>query len=111
VGAEASFEVLTLARGVSEEHLPLESGDVFPGGVKRVYAFFTYRGMEEGMEWTQAWYRGEEEVWSQTSPWRRGREGIAWVYMELGDGFPSGEYEVRLYIDRKLQQRAEFTVQ
>lgn len=110
MGAEASFEALTLARGVSEEHLPLEPGNVFPKGTKRVYAFFTYREMERGMPWSQVWYREGEEVWSQASLWRRDREGIAWVYMELSDGFSSGEYEVRLYIDRRLQQRVEFTV-
>jgi len=108
---EASFEVVTLARGASDENLPLEPSDVFPPGTKRVYAFLAYRGMERGMPWTQAWYRGGEEVWSQTKGWRREREGIAWIYMEFSFGFPSGEYEVRLYIEHKLQQRVKFTVQ
>ena len=108
---EASFGVITLAQGVSEENLPLEPGDIFPEGTKQVYAFFSYTEMEMGTPWTQAWYRGEQKLWSQTKRWRLGREGNAWIYMEFIEGLPPGEYEVRLYIDRKLQQRVEFTAQ
>jgi len=110
-GSDPSFEVITLAQDVSDENLPLAPGDAFPKGTNRVYAFFTYREMERAVPWTQARYREEEEVWRQTSLWRRGREGIAWTYMEFNTGFPSGGYEVRLYITHKLQQRAKFTVQ
>lgn len=108
---EGSFEVTTLAQGVSEEHLPLEPGDVFPEGTKQVYVFFSYTGIEMGTPWTQAWYQGEQELWSQTEEWRLGREGSAWVYMEVAYGFPPGQYEVRLYIDDRLQETAEFAVQ
>jgi len=106
-----SFQTPILAQGVSEDNLPLEAGEVFPEGTKQVYLFFSYTGMEKGRPWTQTWYRGEQEVWSQTKPWRLGGEGSAWTYMELTEGFPPGEYEVRLYIDRRLQQRVEFTVE
>ena len=111
VGLEASFRVITLARGVSEENLPLEPGNVFSKGIKRVYVFFSYRGMEKGRDWAHAWYLDGEEIWSQSRKWRRGGEGIAWVYMEFSAGFPPGEYEVRLYIDHKLQEKVKFTVQ
>ena len=110
-GLGASFEVTTLARGLSEGNLPLEPGNVFPEGTKQVYVFFSYTEMEVGMLWTQAWYRGERKVWSQTKPWRLGRQGNAWVYIEFTEGFPPGEYEARLYIDHRFQESVEFTVQ
>lgn len=106
----ASFGKITLAKGVTEDNLPLEPCTLFPEGTRRVYAFFEYSGMTKGVAWTQAWYREGDELWSHTKKWRLREQGIAWVYFEPSRGFSVGEYEVRLYIGQELQQRATFTL-
>jgi len=109
-GPSASFGEITLAKGGTENNLPLEPCTLFPEGTKGVYAFFEYSGMTKGVAWTQAWYREGEELWSHTKKWRLGEQGLAWVRFKSSKGLSAGEYEVRLYIGEKFQQRATFTV-
>ena len=109
-GPSASFDGIILAKGVTEDNLPVEPCTVFPKGTKRVYAFFKYSGMAKGVVWTQAWYKEGEEIWSHTKKWRLREKGLAWIFLESSKGLAAGEYEVRLYIGDKLQQKATFTV-
>lgn len=121
VGAEtplpgATFGEITLARSVTDDNKPEDPGTVFPAGISRLYAFFDYQNLSNGVLWTQVWYREGKEIGSESSLWEWGSSGTvdtgygAWIFLEPVGGYSRGEYEVRLYIGDELKQTATFTV-
>ncbi len=107
---DATFGEITMARGVTEDNKPKDPGTVFPAGIARLYAFFDYRNLSNGVLWTQAWYREGKEIGSESSLWEWGSYGTAWIFLKPIGGYSRGEYEVRLYIGDELKQTATFTV-
>ena len=115
VGAEtplpgATFGKITLARGVTDDNKPKDPGTVFPANISRLYAFFDYQNLSDGVLWTQVWYRGGKEIASESNLWEWGSYGTAWIFLRPISGYSRGEYEVRLYIGDELKQTATFTV-
>ena len=107
---EAAFGEITLARGVTDDNKPKDPGTIFPAGISRLYAFFDYHNLSNGVLWTQAWYREGKEIGSESSLWEWGSYGTAWIFLKPVGGYSRGEYEVRLYIGDELKQTATFTV-
>lgn len=115
VGAEtplpgATFGEITLARGVTDDNKPKDPGTVFPASISRLYAFFDYQNLSNGVLWTQVWYREGKEIASESNLWEWGSHGTAWIFLKPVSGYSRGEYEVRLYIGDELKQTATFTV-
>jgi hypothetical protein len=115
VGAEtpspgAAFGKITLARGVTEDNEPKDPGTVFPTSISRLYAFFDYRNLSDGVLWTQVWYREGQEIGSESALWEWGSYGTAWIFLKPIGGYSRGRYNVELYIGDELQQTATFTV-
>jgi len=115
VGAEtplpgATFGEITLARGVTDDNKPKDPGTVFPASSLRVYAFFDYQNLSDGVLWTQVWYREGKEIGRESNLWEWGSYGTAWIFLRPIGGYSRGEYEVRLYIGDELKQTATFTV-
>jgi hypothetical protein len=107
---EAIFGEITLARGVTGSNKPQDPGTVFPAGISRLYAFFDYENLSDGVLWTQVWYREGKEIGSESGLWEWGSHGTAWIFLKPTDGYSRGEYEVRLYIGDELKQTTTFTV-
>jgi hypothetical protein len=111
VPSGAGFGEIVFSRDISADNQPLEAGTVFAAGSEPVYIFFEYRGLSNGVLWTQAWYREGEEMWRDTGPWQWGSRGRAWFFYTPPSGYTPGNYEVRLYIGDELQQTGTFIVQ
>ena len=115
VGAEtpspdATLGEITLARDVTDDNKPKDPGTVFPAGISRLYAFFDYQNLSNGVLWTQVWYREGKEIGSESGLWEWGSYGTAWIFLKPVGGYSRGEYEVRLYIGDELKQTATFTL-
>jgi hypothetical protein len=110
VPSGAGFGEIVFSRDISADNQPLEAGTVFAAGSEPVYVFFEYRGLSNGVLWTQAWYREGEEMWRDTGPWQWGSRGRAWFFYTPPSGYTPGNYEVRLYIGDELQQTGMFIV-
>ncbi len=105
------FRLLTLARGIDADKRPVDEGPPFSLDDRPVYVFFTYRGMANGMRWTQEWRRGDEVLGGEEALWGWGSAGRAWVYFLPPFGWSAGTYEVRLYVEGRLEVSAEFTLE
>ncbi len=91
----------------------------FTGQVERVYVSWIYDGVYVGMEFSRKWYRDNQLILPREGIW----DGEAWrtdgssEYTWLDAAvfgqkcFPSGSYTVELYIDDRLVQRGNFTIQ
>ncbi len=91
-------------------HIPSPPPTVFPTGTLRICGRFRVENMPIGAAWTVAWYRDGRLEDSSTLLWN-GAPGLpGYIYNTRPEGFPPGQWEVRLYIEDRLQVRATFEV-
>jgi len=109
---EARIELAALAMEKSEAGRPVDPATTFPEGQHALYLFFTYSGLENGVPRTFAWYK-EGEFWprcSDTDLWAWGPRGATWFFCWPSDGWQPGDYEIRVFVDARLQGIAGFTI-
>lgn len=111
-GSEASVKFTALAMEKNESGLPVNPGFEFPPGDHAVYVFFTYEGMQNGVERTFIWYKEGEflERCSQTALWEWGDRGRTSYYCEPSTGWEPGDYEVHVFVEDRLQFLVEFVI-
>lgn len=111
-GSEASVMFTALAMEKNESGLPVNPGFEFPPGDHAVYVFFTYEGMQNGVERTFAWYKEGEffERCSQTALWEWGDRGRTSYYCQPSTGWEPGDYEVHVFVEDRLQFLVEFVI-
>jgi hypothetical protein len=92
--------------------LPVNPDSQFPPGDHAVYLFFTYEGMQNGVERTFAWYKDGEyyERCSQTDLWNWGDRGRTSYYCHPSTGWESGSYEIHVFVEEELQFIAQFVI-
>jgi len=123
---DARITLVTFALD-QENGRPVDPGDTFPPGDHRVYLFFTYEGMRQGVVWTYGWYHdgeyldGNTCLWGvveETCPRVFGEKGSTFLFFnpravetgEYPDGYVPGTYEVRIWIEDRFQGVLSFTV-
>jgi serine protease Do len=106
--AGASFGPIVFAADMSNDQ-PVNVGTSF-SGIQRIYAFFDFRGMRNGMEWGSNWYLDGEQVLSDTYIWEGGQSGSTWVTLSHPQGLPPGEFRLELLIEGQVSQTNSFIV-
>jgi hypothetical protein len=108
----ASITIDSVATGISASLQPVGPGTFFAAGIPRLYVFFTYADMTNGMSWARAVVIDGEVVRSETEAWQRGTNGSAYHFFEApGGGWPKGAYLIQFYIGDRLAAESAFTLQ
>jgi len=109
---EPSLGPIAFSQEATSDNQPINPQTTFPAGVRRVRATFEHHGLRPGITLRREWYLdGElkvagEEVWKGLPDGRYGYE----LYTDDGSPLFNGQYELRLYLNGELKQRASFTV-
>jgi hypothetical protein len=107
---DAHFGKIVLASAISGEGYPTVITDTYRTGRFTIYAVFTYTHMSPGVAWGQVWLRGTTPVRGELALWSLKSDGHAYVFINPTEGWLPGDYEVQLYIDRRIEQFAGFRV-
>jgi hypothetical protein len=115
----ARLELLALATAADANGQPVDPGRAFRAGSHPVLLFFHYQGMTTGVPVTFAWYRegeylpecSETWLWGQKANRHWGSEGNATVTCSPGTGWMTGTYEVRVFIEARLQGVAQYVIE
>lgn len=105
----ASFGAITFAEGI-EGNQPVGPATTF-SGVNEVFAFFSYQGMSNGLNWMTRWYYNGQPVLERPGLWESGATGNYFVSLSHPDGLPTGQFKLELYIQDRLVQEGTFSVQ
>jgi photosystem II stability/assembly factor-like uncharacterized protein len=96
---------------------------VFPPKTRQVYAIWSYSNMSEGMTVLREWYLNGQLWLSREEPWDFAKYGASGTVtnisiFDIDAGLPSGDYQLRLYIDGQPQftpsqaaEQSAFTIQ
>jgi hypothetical protein len=117
-GEDAHITIITLAAEEDALGQPVDPGAEFPPGDHRVYLFFTYEHMQNGVATTFAWYKNGELLDFCSDTWAWGLvEGREWgevgrtsYYCKLPGGWEPGDYQVHVFIESRLQGTAQFVI-
>jgi hypothetical protein len=83
----------------------------FTAGMKRVYLFISFENMENGVAWSRVLYRDGVPVQGNTLLWSLGESGSSYFFFGSQDGYPAGEYEVRLFVGEEEASRTAFRIE
>ena len=93
------------------DFLPANPGSVFEAGATRFYVFFDFEGMSDGASWSVVvlvdGQLADDVSFDQL--WSMGAEGAGlYRWFDRDEGWPSGDYEVQLYIGDQRADSATF---
>jgi hypothetical protein len=109
-GEDAHITIVTLAADKDGAGRPVDPGTEFPPGDHRVYLFIAYDGMANGVAWTFAIYRDGEFLDASTQLWEWGADGKTYLYFKPPGGYKAGVYEMRVFIQDRVQGVAQFVI-
>nr|HID15118.1 hypothetical protein [Anaerolineae bacterium] len=105
-----AFTNLIFSDGVTADDRPTNPTYLLPSGITKVYAFFDYTRMRDGMAWNRAWYYEGEQVATGSGTWDMGPSGSAWVALSADEPLDPGTYRLELYVESALVAASNFTV-
>ncbi|GAB4544676.1 MAG: hypothetical protein OHK0023_01810 [Anaerolineae bacterium] len=110
--ADSAMVITALDTQIGPNGRAVASSTRFTTGFSRLYLFGTYLGMRNGILWRRELYYNGELLQAGVSLWGLGRSGEFHLFFGLPNGFPPGEYEIRLYIgtSNTPSDRRVFTV-
>lgn len=99
-------------QGVDSLYRPIQPAETFTNPVGEMYAYFTYDGMSDNVQWTALWYRDGELVNFETSPWEGGTGGAGFSeWAPDAEAWKPGEYEVQIFLGLDWIRVGSFTVE
>ena len=106
----AVFSPIQFSRTISNFQ-PVDARTVFENPVGRIFATFSYDGMDDGTQWTALWYRDGNLVYYETEPWQGGTGGYAYSsWNPPAEEWLPGIYQVIMFIGMEWKVLGEFRV-
>lgn len=108
--ASASMELTAADSDLSADQTPIQARDRFEPGIERIYLWYNYRDMDDGVVWSRVLYRDGVPVQGANYLWSLDSEGSHFFFFGNDDGYPPGSYEARLFIGENEVSRITFTI-
>ncbi len=106
----ARLQLNTVTAGLVENNGAAVSDTTLPTGLNRIYVYMSFENMTYGVVWSRVLYRDGQPVQGQAYLWSQGEAGDSFFFFGNVDGYPPGNYEVRLFIDTREMSRLEFAI-
>jgi hypothetical protein len=94
---DAYLAITALDDQISDALAPVNPRISFDAGTTRIYFFVEFENMTPGLLWRRALYRDGELLDSGSYLWGSEIEGESYFFFGNDNGFPPGEYEIRLF--------------
>jgi hypothetical protein len=95
---------------IGSDNGPVQNRSEFPAGITRIYFFIRYRAMDDGVGWARVLYRDGVAVQGQAYLWSQGRQGASFFFFGNEEGYPPGDYDVRLFLGDTESSRFAFMI-
>jgi hypothetical protein len=109
--ASAELAITGVSSGISADRTPVDLNTSFPVGIPRVYYWFEFDHISEGISWSQVLLLNGSVIRSESEEWNRGESGTAYFWFGAQGGWPAGTYEIQFYLGERLMSSASYTVQ
>jgi hypothetical protein len=109
--ASAKLTITGVSSGISADRTPVDLNTIFPVGIPRVYYWFEFGNITEGISWSQVLLLNGSVIRSESEEWNRGESGSAYYWFGAQGGWPAGTYEIQFYLGDRMMSSATYTVQ
>lgn len=109
--AEAQLWVHTVANEINDAATPTGAADVLPVGTRQMHVIMDYAGMQNGVQWSWVLYREGAPVKGGAYLWTMGESGTHTFTLREAQGYPSGAYQLRLFLGQAPVADYAITVQ
>ena len=108
-----SIESITLSQDVDDSFAPIDPTEVFKTGTSTVYVSIKINNMTPGDKLTAIWYYMETGEELNTTDYAPGESGSGYIGFNIqsDDSFPSGNYNVEVYLNEELYETKGFSVE
>ncbi len=94
-----------------ENGLPAVISTNFSNPIRRMYVFFTYDKLDQGMQWTALWYHDGTLQHYETKPWDDKSKGFGQtVWVQPTDKWLPGFYELQIFVGSEWKSSGTFTL-
>jgi len=108
--ASATIRMNAADTQVSPDGAPVEPRVQFEAGVQRLFFFFGYQNMMNGVAWSRVLYRDGVAVQGGTFLWSLGESGSGSFFFGDSSGYPPGEYRVEIRLENRITDTFSFTI-
>jgi hypothetical protein len=107
----AAVTITAISSGLSNTLQPVNADTEFPAGIPRLYVWFEYSDMTNGISWSRAILWNGVVLRKESEAWELGESGKdRYYFFDSQNGWPSGSYEVQFYIGDKLASSVKFSI-
>lgn len=106
-----SIDIYEVSSSITNNLLPAGAGTQFDAGLTRIYFWLEYSDMQDGDSWRQVLLINGETILDDELAWDQGEEGTAYYFLDAPDGWPSGNYEIRIFTSDRMNDAIRFSLQ
>lgn len=106
----AAISIAAVASQLTPDQTPGSTGTQFAAGLTRIYLFIDYRNMTPGVTWTRVLYRDSIAIQGQSYLWAADEDGSSYFFFGDEKGYPTGEYEVKLFLSNNEASSIAFSI-
>lgn len=107
----ATLEIRALDDVISDNWQAIQPAEAFPAGTERIYVFFAFAEMPQGIRWEQVLLKDGEIIQQETQQWGvTETRGMSYFFFGDSAGFSPGVYEVQFSVENTLLAEANFTI-
>jgi hypothetical protein len=108
---DAVVKVIAADTQLSANNTPVNPMTKFSAGVKRIYLFFSYRGMASGVAWSRVLYRNGAALQGSSLLWSLDAEGSSYFFFGSDEGYTAGQYRVEIRLGDTVVSQFDFVVE
>ncbi len=108
--AGARLTLATAAGEIGEDGSLVNAGRRFTAGIQRLYFQMDYRIMDAGIGWSRILFYEGVPVQGQSYLWSLDENGSTIFFFGDENGYPAGDYEIRLFIGQEVVSTFAFTL-
>ncbi|MEZ4707206.1 MAG: trypsin-like peptidase domain-containing protein [Caldilineaceae bacterium] len=108
--AGPQFTNLVFSDQVARDGRPINPTAMLSGERKQVFASFEFAGMENGVDWGQAWAIDGKTALQDAGKWSDGESGRKTIVLSSRNDLPDGKYHLVLTVGKQVLAQGEVTV-
>ncbi len=105
-----SLRLNALAAAYDAQGKPFAPTTEFPAGTKVLFVFFDYAALPADIQIQHVWMRNGQPPTVQRAIWPKAGDGTGYLSLQQPNGFETGLWEVRVFLEDKPQFVANFVV-
>jgi hypothetical protein len=96
------FSNLLFSSQITRDGRPINSNEILPAKIKKLYASLNFEKMRKGQEWGQVWAHNGKTIYSEENKWNDQSKGRTVLAISNKGGLADGEYHLAVTVEKEI---------